>query len=133
MENERFLNGTYVLPKTLKEVIESELGEEVLMVAAPDLIRYHKGLKQCWNVWFIKSSLGEGLRQMEHVVCSIYDIALLFECEQIIDGDMKKRHPTWTAVNHLAEVTIPEEVINGSRMGLHLEIRALSERDNLPF
>jgi len=77
----------------------------------------------------LKSDLGEGMRQMEPVFCLIYDIALLFECEQIFDVDMKKRHPTWTAVNHLAEVKIPDELTHRSRMGLHLAIRALSERD----
>ncbi len=61
--------------------------------------------------------------------CTIYDIALLFECEQIIDVDMKRCHPTWTAVNHLAEVKIPDGLFHRSRMGSHLEIRALVEKD----
>lgn len=129
VENERFLDGTYVLPRTAREVIESELGEEVVMVATPDLVRYGKGWKRCWNVWFVKPDLGEGLHKMEKVSCTIYDIALLFECEQIFDIDMKKRHPTWTSVNHLAEVKIPDELVHRSRMGLHLEIRALRQRD----
>ena len=133
VENERFLDGTYVLPRTAREVIESELGEEVVMVAIPDLVKYRKGWKRCWNVWFTKIGLGEGLRSMEQVSCSIYDIALLFECEQIFDVDKKKHHPTWTTVNHLAEVNIPDELTRRSRMGLHLEIGALSKRDKLLF
>jgi len=126
VENKQFLDGTYVLPRTAREVIESELGEEVVMVATPDLVRYRKGWKRCWNVWFVKPDLGEGLRSME-------DIALLFECEQIIDVDMKKRHPTWTSVNHLAEVKIPDELLHRSRMGLHLAIRARGERDSKSY
>ncbi|MHA1423954.1 MAG: hypothetical protein ACTSUZ_10300 [Candidatus Thorarchaeota archaeon] len=133
VENERFLDGTYVLPRTAKEVIESELGEKVDMVATPDLVKYRKGWKRCWNVWFTKMGLGERLRSMEQISCTIYDIALLFECEQIIDVDMKKRHPTWTSVNHLAEVKIPDELLRRSRMGLHLEVSALSKRDRLSF
>lgn len=58
-----------------------------------------------------------------------YHIALLFECTQIIDVDMKKHHPTRIVVNHLAEVKIPDELTNRSRMGLHLAIRALVEKD----
>ncbi|GAG88997.1 unnamed protein product, partial [marine sediment metagenome] len=49
VENERFLNGTYVLPKTAREVIDSALGELVVMLATPDLVLYRKGEKRCWN------------------------------------------------------------------------------------
>ncbi|MHA2023114.1 MAG: hypothetical protein ACTSWQ_05580 [Candidatus Thorarchaeota archaeon] len=133
VENERFLNGTYVLPRTAREVIESELGEKIDMLATPDLDLYRKDVKRCWNVWFLKSDIGEGLRSMEHVTCTIYDIALLFECEQIFDVDLKKRHPTWISVNHLSEVEIPEKLMRRSRMGLHLEIRTLSERDRRSY
>ncbi len=132
VDNERFLNGTYVLPRTAREVIESELGEEVVMVATPDLVRYRKGWKRCWNVWFNKIDLGEGMRSMEQVSCTIYDIALLFECVQIIDVDMKKRHPTWTSVNYRAEVEIPDE-LNRSRMGQHLELRDLAKKDGVIY
>ena len=58
-----------------------------------------------------------------------YDIAMLFECTQIIDVDMKKRHPIRLAVNHLAEVMIPDGLTNRSRMGLHLAIGVIGERD----
>ncbi len=133
VENELFLNGTYVLPRTAQEVIESELGEEVVMVATPDLARYRKGWKRCWNVWFMKSDLGEGMRSMEQVSCTIYDIALLFECEQIFDVDMKKHYPTWTSVNHLAEVKIPDELIHHSRMGQHMDLRNLAEKYGLSY
>ncbi len=135
VENERFLKGMYVLLRTAREVIESELGEVVVMLATPDLIQYRKGEKRCWNVWFIKpdSNLGDGLRSMEKITCTIYDIALLFECEQIFDVDMKKRHPTWTSVNHLAEVKIPDELLRRSRMGLHLEIIDQSKKHGLLF
>ena len=129
VENNRFLDGTYVLPRTAREVIESELGEKVTMLARPNLVRYRKGLNQCWNVWFLRDELGEGLRLMERVVCTIYDIALLFECEQIHDVEMKKRHPTWTSVNHLTEVDIPDELIQQSRMGQHLTLKDLAAKD----
>ncbi len=135
VENERFLKGMYVLLRTAREVIESELGEKVDMVATPDLVLYRRGEKRCWNVWFIKpdSNLGDGLRSMEKITCTIYDIALLFECEQIFDVDMKKRHPTWTSVNHLAEVKIPDELIHHSRMGQHLNLRAAAKKDGLIY
>ncbi len=46
---------------------------------------------------------------------------------------MKKRPPTRIVVNHLAEVKIPDELTHRSRIGLHLEIRALSERDGKSY
>jgi len=58
-----------------------------------------------------------------------YDIALLFECEQIFDVDMKKRHPIRLTVNHLAEVMIPDELTNRSRIELHLAIGVIGEMD----
>jgi len=133
VENTRFLNGMYVLPRTAREVIESELGEEVVMVATPDLVRYKKDWKRCWSVLFTNTDVGEGLRQMEYVICTIYDIALLFECEQIFNVDMNKRHPTWTSVNHLTKIKIPDELMHRSRMGSNLEVSALSKRDRLSF
>ncbi len=42
---------------------------------------------------------------------------------------MKKHHPTRIVVNYLAAAKIPDELIHRSRLGLHLLIRALSERD----
>ncbi|MGY5858178.1 MAG: hypothetical protein RTU63_02315 [Candidatus Thorarchaeota archaeon] len=133
VEQVQFLNGTYVLPRTAREVIESELGEKITMLATPDLDRYKRGLKRCWNVWFVRDELGEGLRLMERVVCTIYDIALLFECEQILDVEKKKRHPTWTSINHLAEVEIPEELIHHSRMGQHMNLKDLANKDGLIY
>jgi len=116
VENVRFLNGTYVLPKTAKEVLATNLGEEIPIVASPDLDRYKKEWKRCWNVWFAKSDLGVGLRSMEYEYCTIYDIALLFECRQIIDTDTGLRHPTQVAINKLDEVDLPEELTRRGRM-----------------
>jgi hypothetical protein len=62
-----------------------------------------------------------------------YGIALLFECEQIIDVDMKKRHPTWISVNQLAEIEIPDELMRQSRMGQHLTLRNLAKKDGLIY
>jgi hypothetical protein len=133
VENTRFLNGTYVLPRTAQEVIESELSEMVVMEAIPDLDKYGKGWKRCWTVLFTRPSLGGGLRQIEYVVCTICDIALLFECEQIIDVDMKRRYPTWTVIDNLANVKIPEELMQRSRMGQHLILRSTAKKDELVY
>ncbi len=62
-----------------------------------------------------------------------YDVVQLFECEQMFDVDMKKRHPTWTSGNHLAEVKTPDELMQRSQMGLHLTIRAIGERDGRSY
>ncbi|MHA1661727.1 MAG: hypothetical protein ACTSVR_00560 [Candidatus Thorarchaeota archaeon] len=59
-----------------------------------------------------------------------YDIALLFECEQIFDVDMKKQYQTRIVVNRLAKIKIPDELTHRSRIDC-IWLRALSERDRL--
>ncbi|MHA2177179.1 MAG: hypothetical protein ACXAAK_02410 [Candidatus Thorarchaeota archaeon] len=127
VERYQFLNGTYVLPRTAKEVLETSVGEEVPVVASPDLDRYKKGQKRCWNVLFAKSGLGKGLRSMEYVYCTVYDIALIFECKQLIDTDTGLRHPTAIAINKLDEVDLPDELSGRSRIGEYLITRGIHE------
>ena len=93
------------------------------MVATPDLGRYKKNWKRCWKVWLMKSDLGEGLRSMEHEYCTIYDVALIFECQQIVDTDKGVRHPTRILINKLNEVDLPNELTNRDRMEEYLTRR----------
>ena len=125
VENGRFLNGTYTLPKTAKDVLDTSLGDEVLMVASPDLVRYEKNWKRCWNVWFMKTDVGEGLRSMEQEYCTIQDIASVFECTQIVDIDTGLRHPTRIAINNLEKITIPIEITHHGRIGEYLTLRGV--------
>ena len=71
----------------------------------------------------IGSDLGERLRHMEYEYCTIYDIALIFECRQIIDCDTRHRHPTQVAINKLEEINLPDELAHRGRMREYLTRR----------
>ena len=94
------------LPKTAKDVLETELGDNILMLASPDLKRYQKGWMKCWNVWFLQSEIGEGLKSLENALMTIEEVASFFECRQIIDPETGLRHSTTIAVNKLEDVRL---------------------------
>ena len=115
-ENDRIANGKYVLPKSAKVVLETELGEELLMLAKPDLKRYKKEWKKCWNVWFITKRIGEFLHGIQHEYMTIQDIGLLFECRQIIDTVTGIRHPTSINFESLSKIKLLPEVRERERI-----------------
>lgn len=116
-----FLNGKFTVPKTARQALLSRLGEEILMVASPDTDRYRKGRKRCWNVWFLEVDLGKRLMSVEADLLTVFDVALLFECEQIVDVDTGKRHPTRIVVNKTDEVSFPKEIHRYQRITSYLK------------
>jgi hypothetical protein len=121
VENPRIFDGMYVVPKGAKEVLETELGEEVLMLARPDMERYRKGWKKCWNIWFVKKHIGEDFEKIQQQYVTIQDVGLFFECKQIVDMVTGKRHPTRIVIEKLNEVSLPSEVKNRDRIKILLD------------
>jgi len=125
IENDRFANGMYMLPKSAKELLETELGEEIFMLAKPDLERYKKKWKKCWRVWFIMKRIGEDLYNLSQEYMTIQDIGLFFECRQIIDTVTGNRHPTNIAIDSLSEVELPLGVRDSGRIKEYLFLKEL--------
>jgi hypothetical protein len=117
-----FLGGQLRFPKTAQDVFDTELGDEILIVAYPDMERYERGQKRCWKVWFFEVDLGRWMKSIESELMTILDVALLFECEQIFDVDTGLRHPTRIAVSKSTMVQFPESVFDYQRIGEYLTI-----------
>ncbi|MDF1538585.1 MAG: hypothetical protein P1Q69_06755 [Candidatus Thorarchaeota archaeon] len=116
VENDRILNGKYILPKSADEVLDTELGEDLLMVATPNMHGYKEGWKKCWKIWFIIGRIGEKLNEIQDEFVTIQDIGVFFECMQIIDTITGKRYPTSIAFKKLSEVDLPPEVRERGRI-----------------
>ena len=115
-----FLNEKYVLPKTAKDAFATRLGNEVLLVASPDLERYRMDWKKCWSVWFLNTEVGRGLKLIEGVLMTIEEVASFFECRQILCPDTGIRHPTTIAVNKLEIVRLYSDIIGHTRLNKYL-------------
>jgi hypothetical protein len=122
-----FLGGRLRFPKTAQDVFDTELGDEILIVAYPDMERYEKGQKRCWKVWFLEVDLGGQMKSIESELMTILDVALLFECKQIIDVDTGLRHPTRIAVSKSTMVQFPESVFDYQRIGEYLARKELQD------
>ncbi len=129
IENDRFANGMYMLPKSAKELLETELSEEILMLAKPDLERYKKKWKKCWKVWFIMKRIGDELNNLSQEYMTIQDIGLFFECRQIIDTVTGNRHPTKIAIDSLSEVELPLGVRDSGRIKEYLFLKELLDEE----
>ncbi|MHA2023556.1 MAG: hypothetical protein ACTSWQ_07830 [Candidatus Thorarchaeota archaeon] len=123
VQDSSFLNGKYILPKTAKDVLETELGKDVLIVAIPDMERYRKNWDKCWSVLFLKTDVGNRIRSLAKVFMKIETVARLFECEQIINLDNGVRHTTTIAVSKLDEVRLASEWIKYPRLKGYLSAR----------
>ena len=115
-----FLGGRLRFPKTAQDVLKTRLGDEILIMAYPDLEQHKRGQKRCWKVWFFEVDLGRGMKSIESELMTILDVALLFECVQIFDVDTGLRHPTRIAVNKSTTVKFPESVPDYQRIGEYL-------------
>ena len=120
-----FLGGRLRLPETARDVLNTEIGGEVLMVTSPEMERYTKGQKRCWRVWFLEADLGERLKSIESGLLTIFDVALLFECRQIVDLETGKRHPATVVVNGFSNVEFPEHIWGFHRITKYLEDRGI--------
>jgi hypothetical protein len=122
-----FLKGKYKVPENAVEVLNSVVGEELLLVAYPDIEKYRQKQKHCWNIWLIINHVGPRLKSIEKLMMNIEDVALLFECEQIFDVDTGLRHSTKVAINDFKSIIFPIDVFHYPRIGSFLRNRGLGE------
>jgi hypothetical protein len=123
-----FLREQLRCPKTAQDVLNTELGDEILIVAYPDMEKYERGQKRCWRVWFFEADLGRGMKSIESELMTILDVALLFECVQVFDIDTGLRHPTRIAVSKSTMVQFPESVVDYQRIGKYLARKEFQDR-----
>lgn len=95
----RFYPEEYRIPKTCSELLSTEEGDSLTMMIQSEDSRF-KNLKVELNGVPSDSSL----RALETVSMNIFDVALLTECEQMIDVLTKTRHSLEIDVNGLFDL-----------------------------
>ena len=122
-----FFPDHLVLPRNAEDLLKTTLGENLLIVATPSrglhTVRdYHR-----WQVWFVGPQLGHRLRGLENRLLSIFDLALLCECEQVVDIENGFRYPAKVVLNRIDEVIFPEGVFEYPRFAAVLEEREIQQ------
>ena len=124
-----FLPDYLVLPRTAEDLLKTTLGESLLIVATPSMNLYMARNYRCWQLGFTGPQLGYRLRELENHLLTVFDVALLCECEQIIDIQNRFRHPTRVILNRTDEVTFPDRVLEYPRFAAVLEERGVQQDD----
>jgi hypothetical protein len=128
VENSRFLGGKYRIPRTAKDVLGTQLGPEVIMVAHPDLTLYRRKQKRCWQVWLVGVEVGEGLIAFQQEYVSVQEIGVISDIKQMIDLDKNIRFPTSFIIDNMEAVELPDSVLERKRVKEYLTRRILKEK-----
>ena len=120
-----FFPDHLVLPRTAEDLLKTTLEENLLIVATPSMELYMARDYRCWRVWFVGPQLGHRLRELENRLLTVFDMALLCECEQVVDIESGFRYPAKVVLNGIDEVTFPDGVFEYSRFEAVLEERGV--------
>ncbi|MHA1883336.1 MAG: hypothetical protein ACTSUO_09875 [Candidatus Thorarchaeota archaeon] len=97
-----FLPGCYMFPKTCEDLLATKRGNDICLD-----ISYHTRLG--FRVELERLPDTSTLKRIERVNLNIYDIALLAECEQLIDMDAGLRHTmNVTLKDCLLDASVPD-------------------------
>jgi hypothetical protein len=98
-----FFPESYSLPLTCKELLQTQQGEDITLRILVDEKVRSIGSKKYLKVQFDELTTSR-LTRFEYEEMGIFDVALLCECEQLIDVDAEKRHNV--SINVEALVTL---------------------------
>jgi hypothetical protein len=87
-----FYPDSYVVPTTCKELLNTAQGDNITLIVSLDERLKSLGAKKYLTVKLEGVSEGTRLSSLESEIMGIYDLALLAECEQIVDIDSGTTH-----------------------------------------
>lgn len=123
---------TITLPRTAKDVMRTELGDSITLVADPNLKMMKHPFTKYWRVLFLQTELSERMLALQSIDVNIFEVAQFFECEQFIDTETGLRHPVKIAINNAKHVNFPKAVFQYNRIAIYLKERGIlvdSEND----
>ncbi|MHA2380294.1 MAG: hypothetical protein ACXADS_13560 [Candidatus Thorarchaeota archaeon] len=112
----KFYAQEYVVPQTCDNLLRTTVGKEVNLVIRADESFLERGVFRCFRIEFRGPALGPRLRRLENMWLSIYDAALLAECEQIVDPDMGARYPTSLSIEGMNKLRISDRLSKYPRL-----------------
>ncbi len=111
-----FLLGCYVLPATCRELLETKEADDVTLVVKVNERLKKLGVKKHLTVVLDGLVKKSALHCIERSPLGIYDVALLAECEQLVDISMKTRHQLNIDVRDLRDVPLPPGIEEYERL-----------------
>lgn len=105
-----FFPTDYVVPDTCSELLRTVMGDEVEVKVHVD-----EGLRKSGDFKFLRVEFdglaaGSFLKGLEDRRLNIYDLALLAECDQLVDVNHGTRHTLTFDIDALMDVRVPEGV-----------------------
>ncbi|TFH04099.1 MAG: hypothetical protein E4H14_15460, partial [Candidatus Thorarchaeota archaeon] len=95
----RFFPDKFTVPKTCSELLSTEVGNPLTLRIQSEISAFRK-----MSVEFDGVPVGSSLRDLETMRMNIFDIALLSECEQLIDASTNKCHQIEIDANDLFDL-----------------------------
>jgi hypothetical protein len=113
---QKFLPGCYVAPRTCRELLETRLTYDVTLVVKVDEQLKKLGVRKHLRAVLDGVDRKSTLHCIERDPLGIYDVALLAECEQLVDVGMRTRHQLNIDVKGLRNVRVPPSVAEYDRL-----------------
>jgi hypothetical protein len=112
----RFFPEHYVVPDTCRELLETKSKNTVKLVVHVDEQRLSIKEFRCLRVKFDGLSDSSRIKGLERRWMNIYDVALLAECEEIVDVDNGSRHALTLELEELKDLEIPDGISDYPRL-----------------
>jgi len=111
-----FYPDCYNVPQTSRELIETSLGEDVRYVIDTDDQLKNSGSHKHLRISLDGVDEESNLRGFGNEILGIYDVALLAECEQIVDPIAGTRHTLEIDAKGISRVRIPSGLAGYERL-----------------
>ncbi len=106
----KFFPQNYIVPTMCDALLRTSLGAQVSLRIWSDEKLRERGAFRCFRIEFVGPKIGPRLKGLENRWISIYDVALLADCEQLIDIDMGQRHPLLLDIGEIDNLKVPRSL-----------------------
>jgi len=116
IHRQKFFPGCYTAPHTCRELLETKLADDATLVVKVDERLKNLGVRKHLRAILDGVGGNSTLHCLERDAMGIYDIALLAECEQLVDVGMGTRHHLSVDVKGLRGLQTPPGVAEYDRL-----------------
>lgn len=120
-----FLDGSFPIPDSSRKAIQTRMAGDATLTVQVDERLKNVGVSKCLRVTLADVQDDSILKNIESEAMSIYDVALLAECKQLIDTDSNLRYDVELNVESLLSIRIGQDLSEYGR--LHSAIMGLIE------
>lgn len=125
VQSPRFLSDCYSIPQSCDALLKTRLGDDITLAVDIDERDKRTGSKSFLRARVIGVADTSGLRRLESSPLRLFEVAMLAECEQIVDMDRRMRHAMTLDVRNLLKLRISSWYSRFERF--HDALRAAAE------